>query len=111
MKRDITDGRWNGWRLAGDGLELTFPAYRRSKLYSIRLDRLTDAATLMTVIFETAAKSWASDRCLSGLLHALDHLLRPRTTLCRHPLTAGDLRGIIQVGARDEPGQPEVDAP
>jgi hypothetical protein len=93
---------WNGWWL--DGLRLRYHphSYGKSGTYTLNLERVTDVAALMDLIFQTAGREWADDRALAGLVRALDQLLRPRATLCRHDLTAADIRAIVQVGAHDE---------
>jgi hypothetical protein len=75
------ESRWNGWRLEGD-LCLVYPAYPGSHVYPIDLEGLTSSAEMLDMIIQVAGKNWATDECIAGLVHALDHILDPQAHLC-----------------------------
>jgi hypothetical protein len=63
--------------------------------YEIDLDRCTTSAQVLDWIFQIVQKSWATDRVLSALLHALNAILHPQSTLCG----CGHEHGPIDIGA------------
>jgi hypothetical protein len=80
---DLDDGEpeaWKGWRLEGE--HLVFPAYRSGSVYPIPVLRLGSSAAVLDTVMQVAKKRWADDRCIAGLVQALDDILRPQATLC-----------------------------
>ena len=84
---------WGGWRLKG--LELTYPAYPGGG-YPIDLERFTTSAAMLNMIAQVARKEWATDKCLAGLVRALDDLLRPQATLCRSDISTNQIRKLVK---------------
>ena len=66
--------RWGGWRLDDDHL-----CYGE---YCFDLADRTSSATLLDMIMQIAGKTWATDECLAGLVHALDDIFHPQSLLC-----------------------------
>jgi hypothetical protein len=91
---------WGGWKL--DELELVYPAYPGGGVYPIDLRRFTTSAEMLDMIFQVAGKDWASDECVAGLVHALNHLLHPQGTLCgggvSNKLTVQQIRKLVERG-------------
>jgi hypothetical protein len=72
--------RWGEWRLSGMYLE--YPAYGPGKTYPINLDRFTSSSQMLDMIMQVAHKNWATDKCLAGLVRALNDILNPQSMLC-----------------------------
>jgi len=72
---------WNGWWL--DGLRLRYHphSYGKSGTYTLNLERVTDVAALMDLIFQTAGREWADDRALAGLVRAARSTAAPARDL------------------------------
>jgi hypothetical protein len=45
-------------------------------------DCARSSAAMMDWIFQVARKSWATDKCVASLIHALNDLLQPQRYLC-----------------------------
>jgi hypothetical protein len=81
--REELSAKWGGWRL--EGLWLSYPAYGKGRGrsgYPINLERFTSSAQMLDMIMQVAKKGWATDECLSGLVHALNDILHPQAYLC-----------------------------
>jgi hypothetical protein len=99
-------GGMNAGGMAGafEGHTLVYPAYHPGGgTYPIDLERFTRSTEMLDMIMQVAGKSWATDKCLAGLVHALDHLLHPQAYLCSggtdKRLTAGQIRRIVANGS------------
>jgi hypothetical protein len=44
--------------------------------------RMSIAEALRPISVQVAKKRWADERCVAGLVRAIDDLLRPQATLC-----------------------------
>jgi hypothetical protein len=62
--------RWGGWTTL-DGLELN---YRKAGFYPITIDRFTNSAERLDIIMDVANKDWATDKCLAGLVRAINDI-------------------------------------
>ena len=71
---------WGGWKL--DGCELAYPVYGGGGEYPVDLTRFTSSAQVLDMIMQVAGKKWATDKCVAGLVRALDDLLQPQAHLC-----------------------------
>jgi hypothetical protein len=72
--------KWDDWRLKSSNLVYFHPAYKRD-IYWIPLDQCTSSAEVLDWIMQLAGKTWASNACLGGLIHALDNILKPQQPL------------------------------
>lgn len=93
---------WAGWRL--EGLALVYPAYPGGGVYPINIERFTSSAQMLDIIMQVASKSWATNDCIAGLIHALDYLLQPQATLCssgvNRSLTVAQIRKCVKNSGR-----------
>jgi hypothetical protein len=71
---------WNGWTLT-HGSILSYPAYSGGD-YSFDLTDFSTSAKMLNMIIQMEKKTWATDRCVAGLIHALNDILRPQAYLC-----------------------------
>jgi hypothetical protein len=57
------------------------------------------AKEMLLVIHQAAAKSWMTDKCLAGLVRALNDILRPQATLhgANMRLTRKDLLKLVKM--------------
>jgi hypothetical protein len=74
------ESAWNGWRREGN--TLGYPEYRNGGMYPVDLERFTASSVVLDFIMQVAGKSWATDKCLAGLVRALDDILDPQANLC-----------------------------
>jgi hypothetical protein len=72
---------WGGWRLDGE-LCLWYPAYPGGGAYPVDIERFTTSAVVLDLIMQVAKKDWADDKCLAGLVRALNDILQPQANLC-----------------------------
>lgn len=91
---------WGGWVLDADNTFLEFPAYN----YFFDLCALTSSARMLDTIIQVSKKTWATDKCLAGLVRALDDLMGPQATLCScgndTRLTETQIAGMLKTGRR-----------
>jgi hypothetical protein len=71
---------WNYWKLRGT--VLSYPAYPNSSSYGIDLTRFVSSAKVLDIIMQVSGKTWATDKCIAGLVHAIDDILYPQSNLC-----------------------------
>lgn len=94
------DGDWAGWTL--ERLKLVYPAYPGGGVYPIDIERFTSSAQMLDTIMQVAGKSWATNDCIAGLVHALDCPLQPQGTLCsggsNKTLTVAQIRERVGYG-------------
>jgi len=72
------ESKWNGW--FRNGINLGYRAYGVNA-YWIDLE-ICSSARMLDIIMQVARKSWATDKCLAGLVHALDDIFQPQGRLC-----------------------------
>jgi hypothetical protein len=98
MQRRGYDSDWGGWRL--EGLERVYPAYPGRGVYPIDIERFTSSAQMLDMILQVVGKTWATNDCVAGLVHALDYLLQPQATLCsggsNKTLTVAQIRKYVK---------------
>src|SRR5688572_15832951 len=70
------------WRFDSTMRVLAYFNERGHWQYEIDLERCTTSAQVLDWIFQIAEKTWATDRVLAALLHALNAILHPQSTLC-----------------------------
>lgn len=70
------------WRFDPQTRVLSYFNERGAWLYEVDLDRCRTSAELLDWIFQVAQKRWATDRVLAALIHAMNAVLRPQSTLC-----------------------------
>lgn len=77
---DFNIAEWNKWQLNVNAPELyyTLPG----GVYPIDLEQFTHSAEVLDTIMQVAGKTWATDACIAGLVHALNDILRPQANLC-----------------------------
>lgn len=78
---------WTPWTFNRENYTLEHP-----NSYYIDLERCRTSAETLDRIFQISKKSWATPEVVSGMLNALNDLLRPQATLC----SFGDERGPIK---------------
>jgi hypothetical protein len=71
-------------------------------LYDVDLERCRTSAEVLDWIFQVAAKTWADDRMIAGLVRELDRRLHPQGTLCAFGADRGPIdirRTLTEVAA------------
>jgi hypothetical protein len=81
-------GDWGPWRLDPAVLVLYLEPHHA---YEVDLERCTTSAEVLDWVCQVAAKTWADDATLAGLVRALDDVLAPQAHLCSsgQPKTLG----------------------
>lgn len=67
--------------------------------YEIDLERCRTAAQVLDWIMQVAGKAWVTDKCLAGLVHALDELLHPQETMCSMAIMDAEPKSPLNVRA------------
>jgi len=94
---------FGGWRLDRRTLCLVLYDERGRWIYEVDIEDCRTSAAVLDWICQVAGKTWATDKILAGLVHALDYCLDPQATLC----SSGRERGGINVRARIRRGVAE----
>jgi hypothetical protein len=85
------------WRLDKKRRVLAYFNERGHWQYEIDLDRCATSAQVLDWIFQIAQKTWATDLVLAALLHALNAVLHPQSTLsgCGHEHGPIDIAAVL----------------
>lgn len=79
---DELSARWNGWQLDAATFELSYSDPSEGNEYSVDLERFCNSAQVLDVILQVAAKRWATDQCLAGLIRGINDVMQPQANLC-----------------------------
>ena len=77
-----TRTEWGAWRYRADNLTLELSDDAGRYLYYLDLEHFKTSAEMLDMIFQVAGKTWATDKIIADMIHALDDLLAPQANLC-----------------------------
>lgn len=89
---------WGPWVLDRHRRELVIDDSTAG--YEIDLDSCVCSAEVLDWICQIANKGWADDKCLAGLVRALNDILEPQDNLCsgggNKVITSARLRSLVK---------------
>lgn len=89
---------WGPWRLDTRTWVL-YPV--RPYRYEVDLEQCLTSAQVLDRVMQIAAKTWADDELIGGLIRALGDVLRPQVNLCSFGASRRIGRGRVREQARD----------
>ncbi len=90
----LVPDRWLPWELKTDTLSLEYEDYQ------FPIDELTDSAHALDWIYQIAAKSWADDRVIAGLIRAIHDIHDPQANICSFRADRKSTRAQVQARVR-----------
>lgn len=80
--QSVRQMRWGMWKLVARDYELVAIDKDLGQIYAVDLEDFTDSAMVLNIIFQVRAKTWANEQVVFDLLHAIQDIFDPQSSLC-----------------------------